>query len=146
MIDAPQTAKAQNATEILAFVQEELGVEEVTMNSDIESELGCYGDDFDDLISKYSQRFNVNMDGYLWYFHTGEESFGSIGRSLFRPPNLRVQRIAVTPQMLLEFAHSGKWNVAYPTHQIPKIRYDMLIDQIIFVTAIIGAIYFWLIK
>lgn len=132
--------------EILEFVKEEIGTKKVAEDSDIENDLGCYGDDFHDLIEKYSKRFNVDMTTYLWYFHTGEEGGGSIGGLFFKPPNSRVERISITPKMLLEFAENGKWNVKYPEHKIPEKRYDILINQIILAVVVIGVICYWLIK
>jgi hypothetical protein len=136
----------KSITEILEFVKDEVGTGKVAEDSDIENDLGCYGDDFDEFIEKYSKRFNVDMTTYLWYFHTGEEGFGSIGGLFFKPPNSRVQRIGITPKMLLEFAEKGKWNIKYPEHKIPQKRYDLLINQIILVMAVIGGICYWLLK
>jgi hypothetical protein len=133
-------------TEIIEFVKEETGARNVTEDSDIETGLGCYGDDFDELIEKYSKSFNVDMSTYLWYFHTGEEGYGSIGGLFFKPPNSRVQRIPVTPKMLLEFAQEGKWSIEYPKHKIPEKRYDVLVNQIVLVTFVICVICYYLFK
>ncbi|MBA0884034.1 DUF1493 family protein [Flavobacterium undicola] len=136
----------KNITEILEFVKDLTGTKKVTKNSDIENDLGCSGDDFDELIEKYSEHFNVDMSTYLWYFHTKEEGFGSIGGFFFKPPNSQVERIAVTPKMLFKFAEKGKWDIKYPEHKIPKKRYDLLINQIILIVIVIYGIYYWLIK
>ena len=72
--------------------------EEIKEESDIDQDLGCTGDDFYELIHDFSIKFHVNMDNYLWYFHTYEEGHtNSIGRLLFKAPNERVKHIAVTP-------------------------------------------------
>ena len=107
--------------EILKFVEEQTGCSEdhVHKNSDIVKDLGCYGDDFDDLLAKFSKNYSVDISSYRWYFHTSEEG-NSIGGSFFRPPNERVEHIPVTPGMLLEFANSGKWDIEYPDHKLPK--------------------------
>ncbi|WP_437125369.1 DUF1493 family protein [Flavobacterium enshiense] len=133
-------------TEILEFVKEFTGADNVTEESDIETEIGCYGDDFDELIEKYSKKFNVDVSSYLWYFHTGEEASFNIGSIFSKPPNELVKRIPVTPKMLLEFSEKGKWDIKYPMHKIPKIRYDMIINQIIFIGIIIWGIYYWFFK
>ena len=133
-------------TEIIEFVKEETGAGKVTEDSDIETDLGCYGDDFDEFIQKFSSNFNVDRSTYLWYFHTGEEGIGSIGGMFFRPPNTRVERIPVTPKMLLEFAQKGKWSIEYPEHKVPEKRYDLLVNQIILATFVICIICYCILK
>ena len=132
--------------EILKFVKELTCAETVTENSDIESEIGCYGDDFHELIEEYSKRFNVDMSTYLGYFHTREEGSESIGGLFFAPPNNRVKRIPITPKMLFEFAEKGKWGIKYPEHDIPKKRYDLFINLILLIATIILGIYYGLVK
>jgi len=58
--------------EIKHFIVGKIGCDydEVKEDADIDNDLGCTGDDFDELISEFSVRFQVNMDNYLWYFHT----------------------------------------------------------------------------
>ncbi len=129
--------------DIIDFVKEETLTKEVFENSDIERDLGCSGDDFSELMEKYSLLYNVDMSSYLWYFHHHEEGI-SFGSSLFRAPNELVQHIPVTPKLLLEFAQIGKWNLEYPEHKLPNRRYDLIANQIIFVIIIILTIYFWL--
>ncbi len=51
------------------------------------------GDDCDELLTAFSRRFNVDMSGYLWYFHHAEEASMNPGGLVFRPPNARVARI-----------------------------------------------------
>ncbi|WP_210463772.1 DUF1493 family protein [Rufibacter roseolus] len=128
--------------DIIEFVKDKTGVEEVTAEADIENDLGCYGDDWDELIQEYASRYQVDMSSYLWYFHTDEEGHSnSIGRAFFKAPYERVTRIPVTPQMFLDFANKGKWDIPYPPHTLPKRRYDILINQILVVFFIAYAIY-----
>jgi hypothetical protein len=129
--------------EILELVKAETGTDNVSENSDIEKDLGCTGDDFDELISKYASKFNIDMTTYLWYFHSSEEGLGSIGGAFFKPPNEKVERIPITPKMLATYAEKGKWEVEYPEHKIPEKRYDLLINQIIFIVIVIYGIYYW---
>jgi len=120
--------------EIIKFVENHTGcVEgEVLENSDLVDDLGCDGDDFGELIDKFSQDYNVNISSYRWYFHHTEEgSWNSIGGSIFSPPDKRVKHIPVTPGMLLEFANSGKWDIQYPDHKLPKRRYDIIVNQLL---------------
>ncbi|GGB12503.1 DUF1493 family protein [Puia dinghuensis] len=128
--------------EILKFVETQTGCseDEVLESSDIVNDLGCDGDDFVDLIGKFSKDYDVDISAYRWYFHHSEEG-NNIGGSIFRPPNERVKRIPVTPGMLLEFANSGKWGIQYPDHLLPTRRYDLIINQILIAAFIILLIY-----
>lgn len=117
--------------EIIDFIKDLAGTDKIEPGSDI-FEIGMVGDDFDEMIEKYSKKYSVNMTDYLWYFHTDEEGSTSLGRLFFDPPYKRVKRIPVTPTMLADFANKGQWKIQYPDHQLPKRRYDILIDRIIF--------------
>lgn len=114
---------------IIAFLTDFIGLEDITAQMDIFDELGITGDDFHKMIDSYSKKFHVDMTNYLWYFHTNEEG-SSIGSAFFKAPYERVKRIPVTPKMLLDFANTGKWNIDYPEHSIPKRRYDLIINRV----------------
>ena len=115
---------------------------EVSETCDLFNDLGCYGDDFHELIESYSQKFKVKMDNYLWYFHTEEEGHSnSFGRLFFKAPYERVEHIAVTPALLLGFANQGEWLLKYPEHSLPKKRYDILVNQILLVLFILFVVY-----
>ena len=117
--------------EILKFIIDNCGSpdDEVTPECDIIYNLGVCGDDLGELLCEYSQKFNVDMSSYLWYFHTEEEGHRhSIGSVFFKAPNDRVNHIPVTPSLLLESANEHKWVIKYPEHKIPKRRYDIFIN------------------
>lgn len=101
--------------QIYDLISTECGCEvwELNPQVDIFAELGVAGDDFHDLIDAYARQFEVCMDNYLWYFHTDEEAL-SFTSSIFGRPYQKVNRIAVTPQMLLQFANSKCWQLDYP--------------------------------
>ena len=128
-------------TEIIEFVKERTGHAVVTEDTGIENDLGCCGDDFHELIEVYAVRFNVDMSGYLWYFHCTDEGMPGIGEWLFKPPYDRVKSIPVTPRMLFEYAEIGKWNLQYPEHKIPKRRYDTMINMIVLIITLIWMIW-----
>ena len=117
------------------------GEDNVHSDSDIVNDVGMVGDDFHEMIEKYSKQFSVDLSDYLWYYHCGEEGV-SIGAIFFNPPNLRVKRIPVTPNMLTEYANKGKWNFIYPDTKLPKRRYDILINQVV-VGLFISVLLFW---
>ena len=121
-------------TDIFKFLSEELSIsiEELNINSDINENLGVDGDDFFELMEAFSKNFNVDISNYLWYFHHGEEGLNIPGGIFFKPPYNRVNRIVITPKILLESANSKKWLIEYPEHNLPKKRYDILINQLLF--------------
>ncbi|WP_258100123.1 DUF1493 family protein [Marinoscillum pacificum] len=103
----------------------------VTLRPDIDIyQQGVVGDDFHELIEKYQKEFEVDMDSYLWYFHSDEEGINFPGAIFSKPPYDRVKRIPVTPQLLLKFANSGVWELKYPDHEPLKKRYDLLINTL----------------
>jgi Protein of unknown function (DUF1493) len=126
--------------DIISFVKETTSEENVQADTDIVNGLGCWGDDFDEFISAYQEKYAVDMSTYRWYFHTKEEgqNFGGV---FFRSPDERVQRIAITPQLLLDSADFGKWILKYPEHRLPKFRFDILINLIL-----LGLFIFWAIR
>ena len=126
--------------DIYQLLEKHIPGEVVDPDSDIFDDFGCVGDDFHDMISDYANTFKVDMSKYLWYFHGDEEGNG-ISMQIVDPPYKRVKRIPVTPEMLLEFANSGKWGIDYPDHNLPKRRYDILFNQILIVGLILYAIY-----
>lgn len=118
--------------DIYDFLSEELSVsrDALSPNTDIHVEFGFYGDDAFDFEDKFADKFSVDISGYLWYFHHKEEGQNT-GGIFFKPPNERVEHIAVTPQILLDSANTGKWSIEYPDHTVPKYRYDMLFNLLL---------------
>jgi len=118
--------------EIRKLIAEKTGlaISEVGADCDINLDLGCTGDDFHELMQAYSSAFRVDMSSYLWYFHTEEEG-QNIGAVFVKTPTDRVDHIPVTPQLLVKFADKGRWDVAYPAHELPKRRYDILVNQLL---------------
>lgn len=97
----------------------------VTLRPDIDIyQQGVVGDDFHELIEKYQKEFEVDMDSYLWYFHSDEEGINFPGAIFSKLPYDRVKRIPVTPQLLLKFDNSGVWELKYPDHE--PLKKDMI--------------------
>lgn len=116
--------------DIIDFLKIETACDNIAQDSDLEQDLGVTGDDFPELMEKYSIAFHVDMTTYLWYFHHNEEGFGGLGQLLFKSPRKIVKHIPITPTLLLEFANTGKWSINYPEHRLPKKRYDIITNQI----------------
>lgn len=133
--------------DIYQLIHDECGIkpEKLFPDSDLNGNFGIEGDDFDELMLAFSNKFKVNIDSYLWYFHCGEEG-GSLFPSIFPAPNQRVKKIAVTPELLLKYAQSKVWSVEYPKHNVPKQRLDIISNRVFLVLLLIIALIFVMIK
>ncbi len=129
--------------EILEFVAKEasINVELIHPDSDLDLDLGITGDDFHEFIDHFSERFDVNIENYLWYFHTSEEGY-NLGGFFFRPPNKRVKHIPVTPNVLLLAINEHEWPIIYPKHVLPKRRMDIYLQNFIVTCYLLVAISF----
>lgn len=125
--------------EIIIFIEkiQDINKAKIHPNSDLSSDLGIEGDDFFELEEQFAKQFNVDMSGYLWYFHHGEEGGFHLGGIFFKPPYKRVSHIPVTPLVLLEAANHRKWPIKYPDHHLPAKRYDIYINLYIAVLIIL---------
>jgi hypothetical protein len=120
--------------QVLAFLRDKTGAPDLEMDSDLFA-TGSTGKELTEVVRSFGYRFHVNTDSYLWYFHTNEEGI-NFGAVFFKPPYERVNRIPVTPLLLLDFANKGYWDVYYPEHEIPSSRIDHLLN-ILLVFAIV---------
>jgi len=125
--------------EILNFVAIESGskIEKIHPNTDLSDELGIVGDDFHELIETYANKYHVNMEQYLWYFHTEDEGV-NIWAFIFKPPWAKVKRVPVTPQILYDSATKGQWQIIYHEHEIPTNRNDITYSNVLWLILIIG--------
>lgn len=114
--------------EIVDLVREWAPRSTLTEHTTLEGDLGVYGDDLDELLEEYAERFHVDLSTYRWYFHTREEGW-NLGGIFFRSPDRRVPRIPITVAMLRDFASAGVWSVDYPAHELPRRRYDLLTNR-----------------
>jgi hypothetical protein len=130
LIEAGSAQNMVTTNEIIGFLKECLGCDDIEPESDIFAG-GTTGDDFHDMIEEFSEKYSVDVSGYLWYFHADEEGF-NLGGFFIAPPDERVERIPVTPSMLAKFANLGKWDIQYPEHTIPETRYDLYLSVALF--------------
>jgi hypothetical protein len=132
----------KQVAEVAEWVQSETGWSQpVTASTRLAEDIGVYGDDWHELMEAYSAHFQVNMARNVWYFHTGEEGF-NCGGVLFAAPYRRVNRIPVTVAMLCDYAHAGEWSIDYPQHELPRRRYDLLINRGLAITVFAGMLVF----
>lgn len=74
--------------DIIEFIEKEFWKSNLQSDSDIFKTLGIIGDDSDELMMKYHEKYNVNMDTFLWYFHYEDEaSINSIGSLIYKTPD-----------------------------------------------------------
>jgi hypothetical protein len=123
--------------DIMKFIQEHSSALPSSPDTDLFEDMRIVGDDFHELIERYAEKYQVDLSGYLWYFHADEEGI-NYGGIFFKPPYARVERIPVTSRMLTRFAEKRKWELNYPEHTIPKRRFDLMINQIITAITLLG--------
>ncbi len=109
-------------SDINQFILENIWDYELTPETDIVYEIGCYGDDLDDFLKVYANHFKVDMKSYIWFFHSKREGYFGLVGIFFKPPNKYVNHIPITPKMLVEFSNSGIWNIHYPEHKVPNYK------------------------
>lgn len=121
---------AYTIDDILSFLEQQSRAP-AEPDNDLQNDLGITGDDWFEIIDAYAKEYNVDISNCLWYFHNSEEGHDGLGQIFFKPPNKRVKYIPVTPNMLLDFANKGKWDIDYPEHSIPEKRHDLTINTIL---------------
>jgi hypothetical protein len=134
--------------DIYLFLEQELGINAKALkpDSDLFEDFGVFGDDLFELVEVFAENYSVKVDDFLWYFHSPEEASSLFG-IIFPPPNKRVSRIPITPDMLVQYANKKYWGLKYPTHEIPNRRWDILLSQLLLITLLIALVavgVFWL--
>jgi hypothetical protein len=113
-------------------------------NADLFDQFGIVGDDASEFTDAFGARFDLAGDDYRWYFHHGDEGW-SPGALFIAPPNRRVERIPITPDILVRAIEAGRWPVQYPHHALPKVRWDIRLNQALLLVPIAcGALWLWL--
>ncbi len=126
-----------------AYVRENLHAKgPVDASTELERDLGAFGDEVHSFMEDYFDAFEVDPKGYLWYFHTGEEGI-SPGSLVFKAPQERVEQIPLTVGMLRDAANAGRWLVEYPEHDYPKRRYDLWLNAGCSVVGIVALVLWW---
>lgn len=128
--------------DINQFIHQQLDIPETLLNpdTDIFATFEIKADTCADFIAAFAEKFKVDLDSYLWYFHHGEAGL-NLGGYLIKPPYQRVTRIPITPEILLKAATKKRWKLQYPDHDIPKKRWDMVINK-----AILFLVFFYLLN
>lgn len=112
-------------------------------NADLFDQFGIAGDDASEFMEAFAARFDVPGEHYRWYFHHEEEGW-NFGALFFAPLNRRVDRIPITPNILVRAVEDGQWPLQYPPHALPKVRWDIRINRsILLVPLALGALWLW---
>jgi len=98
---------------IKRFIHEFTGVAEkrIVNNTSLQKDLGIEGDDADDFMQTYAQKFNVDLESFKFtdYFSV-EGGFNPISYlfvRIFNPAHLKKQTITLAD--LVNAARKGKW-------------------------------------
>ena len=132
--------------EIAAWVREQTSFRgQIGETTELQQDLSVVGDDLFDLVARFAADFDVDMSGFLWYFHT-EEDLLNPGALFSKPPDRQVERIPISVGMLLEFADEGAWSVDYPAHSIQRSRIDVRITQMIALAVVLLVVLILVVK
>lgn len=122
---------------ITQFISEECDYDKkLEPDEDLFRSVGITGDDAEDFVLAFEKTFGVDMQNYLWYFHSEEEGGLDFGGLFFKSPDRLVTRIPITPRVLSDSINAKKWSVQYPDHIIPKMRRDLALNWILAVAAV----------
>jgi hypothetical protein len=105
-MDHPDQSIAQQVMEFLSL-QTGINATRISLHSRIESDLGTTGDDADELMEAFFNRFGVDRQGFRFDRHFNEEGF--MGCLLFwrpRPP----KKIDLTVGDLVKSADEQRWS------------------------------------
>ncbi|MNT62723.1 hypothetical protein D3C72_2004740 [compost metagenome] len=112
-------------------------------DDDLFERFGIDGDDASSFMDGFGARFGINGENYCWYFHHREEGT-NFGALFFAPPYRRVRRIPITPNILIEAIETKQWPLKYPPHQVPTVRWDIRVNQLLLlVPVILLALWLW---
>ena len=121
--------------EVIALLRREAGSNvPISPDTDIFKDLGVDGDAWRELLEAYHSQFGVNLDGFRWYFHHGEEGWPLFPRRVSHP---KVERIALTPRMLADYAKSSNWDLEHPPHTYPDWRWEWSVFPALVLTSLV---------
>jgi hypothetical protein len=67
------------------LTEKRLPADRMRPDADLCRDLGVEGEDFIKLMDHFRAKFGVEMSGYRWYFHHGDEVVGNPFSLIFRP-------------------------------------------------------------
>tara|TARA_R110002051_G_scaffold279692_1_gene341180 strand:+ start:94 stop:519 length:426 start_codon:yes stop_codon:yes gene_type:complete len=124
---------------------EEFWGEQLPIGDDIDlfERFGIEGDDASGFMDSFAAHFDVDGQDYRSYFHHRDEGT-NFGALFFAPPYRRVQRIPITPDMLVKAIETKRWPLTYPPHEVPAVRWDRRVNQFLLVVPVVLlALWLW---
>lgn len=105
-------------------------------DTDLFKRFGIEGDDAGEFIESFVAHFQVDAQNYRWYFHHQDEGT-NFGALFFKPIYKRVERLPITPNLLIAAVETQQWPIKYPPHDIPSVRWDIRLNQLFLAVPII---------
>ena len=110
---------------------------------DILHSVGCEGDDAAEFFEDFAQTFEVNMEGFLPYFHYIADEPPMYRRVYpVDSQNRAIREIPVSLDMLVSAAEAGRWELDYPNHKIWTSRAPHMVFAFMGVLLIVGWLVF----
>ncbi len=110
------------AEAVAAFVEEWFRGCGAVDPDDIFGSTDWEGDDADEFIDGFSERFGVDLGGFVDVFHYDPDE-PPMGRfRLLGPDGQKLERIPLTLAMLEAAARDGRWAYPYPPHEVKTSR------------------------
>lgn len=101
-------------TRIRDFIHQEIpGLREIRADVDLVNDSYISGDDVWELVDRFAHQFNVRMEGFRWYHHSGPEGCNPLWL-LFAPWWARKTHVPIRIADLVASARSGEWCLPYP--------------------------------
>lgn len=100
------------------FVHEEVPWLDMDLggSDDIIGRSSIYGEDVWELVLNFSKRFDVNVNGFRWYHHTGPDGCNPLWL-FYRPWWARKTYVPIRLLDLIESARRGQWSIEYPENE-----------------------------
>lgn len=99
------------------------------------------GDNANEFLEEYAERFNVDLESFLWYFHYNADEPPMYRRVKPVDQNGRAFHLRpITLEQLVQAAEAGRWLETYPEHTVRKSK----ILMIVLLTLLIGFGLLWL--
>ncbi|WP_106746310.1 DUF1493 family protein [Yoonia maritima] len=106
---------------------------------------GIEGDDANELIDDFAKRFDVDMGGFLYYFHyVGDEPPGHRRVLPIDRHGQVYPFIPVSLDILTASAEAGKWILAYPDHEVrTSLRSKLVLFGFLTLLAVLIIDFIW---
>ena len=92
------------------------------------------GDDADEFLEAYADRFAVDLSSLIWYIHYNADEPPGIRRVLpIANDGKVIPYIPITLQHLVDAADRGRWEFDYPDHSVRHRRGQMFVALLVLI-------------